>query len=509
MTTVCSSPSPRRAAGAIGDLRRLTVLCGTVSAALVALACREVPLEPQGPALAICHMTEVGGAIAEIPARALGGHKAHGDYVTRLIVDPASLDVGDSIHFSRITDALAVARAGRMARQETAVAACRITIAVTSGTFQGSIKESDDPTFERLPLVIDVPDLTLLGAFSMTVDAKARALGTLAPADPIAANNVVTTLAASPGLITIRTTNPPDKYGEPIIVVNAHPDGPRGDGAIIEGFVFQSGNTGADAVVGGNAIVSMRASGLVFRGNQIEGGFGEPVELRASAASIERNFMTGRAGSCGFCLFGPGAYQVSGNRLMGPGGIPGILFFPTMSAAVFPVVEPFVLPASALVTGTVTNNAVHNHQAIPVGVGLRIAAIGVGAPNVVGTSRVVARDNDLSGNRFGITLEAGFAVANTVQRGDIEITMSGNTMAGSCQNAMLVSLPTQQTGLGLANASSVRNSTYTVSLGSDIAWSDVWYSHPAGLGNTLIVNGEALPNGSRTAYDATKVCTTP
>jgi hypothetical protein len=72
---------------------------------------------------------------------------------------------------------------------------------------------------------------------------------------------------------------------------------------------------------------------------------------------------------------------------------------------------------------------------------------------------------------------------------------------------VFVSLPTQGTALGLANGQTMRNSTYTVTLG-DVAWKDVWYAHPAGFGNTLKVDGETIENGARTAYNATRVCTT-
>jgi hypothetical protein len=54
----------------------------------------------------------------------------------------------------------------------------------------------------------------------------------------------------------------------------------------------------------------------------------------------------------------------------------------------------------------------------------------------------------------------------------------------------------------------MRNASYTLSLGGDIAWSDVWFSHPAGFGNTLTVDGVEIPNGQHTAYDATRTCAT-
>ncbi|MDQ4045312.1 MAG: hypothetical protein M3173_07680, partial [Chloroflexota bacterium] len=216
-------------------------------------------------------------------------------------------------------------------------------------------------------------------------------------------------------------------------------------------------------------------------------------------------------GTCGLCLFGPGGYSVTNNRDVGPGGIPGILIWAAVLRPVPPMVEQYVLPASALVTATVKNNEIRNHQAVPVGAGLRIAAIGVGAPDVVGSARVVAEYNNLVNNRFGLILEAGFPVANTQLRGDIEVWLAGNNITGNCQNGMLVTLSRHTTGLGLQAGPTLKSSIYRIHLAEDeisgdIAWSDVWYSHPAGHGNTLIVDGQIIENGSRIAYDAARVC---
>ena len=94
------------------------------------------------------------------------------------------------------------------------------------------------------------------------------------------------------------------------------------------------------------------------------------------------------------------------------------------------------------------------------------------------------------------------------RRGDIELTTSGNTISQSCQADFLVTLNRHQNGFGLSSAfpSPLLNSTYKLTLGTDIDWSKAWYANPAGFGNSLIVNGQAIPEGSRTAYDATRVC---
>jgi hypothetical protein len=131
--------------------------------------------------------------------------------------------------------------------------------------------------------------------------------------------------------------------------------------------------------------------------------------------------------------------------------------------------------------------------------------VGVGAPNVVGTSRVTFADNNLVGNTFGIIIEGAF-VGNGARRGDIEVTTSGNTISQSCQNDVLLSFSNSQTALGLASSTTLLNSTYNITLGGDIPWANVWYSHAPSFGNTLVVNGQPVANGSVIAYDATRTC---
>jgi len=207
------------------------------------------------------------------------------------------------------------------------------------------------------------------------------------------------------------------------------------------------------------------------------------------------------------CLAGPGDYTARGNRLLG-GGIPGIFIIPAVLLPVPPGIEQYALPATAALTASVVNNEVRDHLRLPVGVGLRVGAIGVGAPNVVGTTRVDARDNLLVNNRFGVIVEAAFPVVNTALRGDIDFTLHGNTIAASCQTNLLVAFTRHTTALGLASLPYLRNATYALSLGGDISWADAWYGHPAGFGNTLLVDGETIGNRVKHSYDAARTCTT-
>ncbi len=466
----------------------------------VMLACSEQPTSPGG-LMPVCHRSGASGIVMEMDTAELSTHRSHGDYPVNLIVNKSTSVTGDSIHFKRIGDAVAIARSVRVTRNEAEAAACRITINVGPGLFAGSVAESSDPAMERFPIVIDVPDISLRGSFRMTADAGGRATGLGEGTDS-------TILAASPGLLTVFTGGiAQNNRAQPIIVVNAHPEGSKGNGVLVEGFTFRSGNSAADATVGGHAIFSMRATGLTVRGNRFEGGFSEVLDLRVGSGKVERNYLTGRGGSCAICLSGPGEYEARDNRIMGPGGIPGIFVNSTNLIPVPPEVEPNVLPASATVTATLTNNEVRSHQATPVGVGIRIGPIGPGSPNVAGVARVTVEGNSLLNNRFGIIAEAAFPIANTTLRGDIDLTLKNNTITGSCQTDIFVSFSRHTTGLGIQNAPYLRNSSFNLSLGTGVNWADVWYAHPAGMGNTLTVDGQVIANGSQIRYDAAKVCT--
>ncbi len=458
-----------------------------------------IPTEPTGPKVSVCHVQGAVSTVTDIFLSELPAHKTHGDYVARLEVNPLN-SPGDSIQFRRVTDALAVARAGRIARNEVERAGCRITIVVAAGTFRASTAESSDPLVERLPFVIDVPDITLKGALRMQVDAGGRATG-------VAEGGDVTTFAPSPALI-LKGTSSQTAVSEKIIIINGHPDGPKGHGAVIEGFAFQSGRAPADTSVGGQAIYTMRVRDLAVRGNRFEGGFTSSMDLNASSGAVERNHLSGRGGSsCDICLAGPGEYSVRDNRVL-RGGNGGVLILPAVLIPSPPEVEPYTLPATALITAVVVNNEVRDYLRKPVGFGLRIGAVGVGASSVAGAAKATFTGNNLVGNTFGIIVEGAFLNATdaTRRKGDIELTTSGNTFSQNCQNDVLVTLSGSQTGLGIASGPYLVNSTYTLSLGADIPWDRVWYAHAAGTGNTLTVNGQAIPNGTRRAYDATRIC---
>ena len=435
--------------------------------------------------VAICHDTGTGTGYLDVAEPALTGHLGHGDYVTTLLVDPDFGDEDDGVHFARIGDALGVARAGRLARGELTEAACRITIVVSPNIYNGTAIGSPSGTVEHFPLIVDVPDITLRGALVMGLDEAGRATGGGTTADE-------TTLSSVEPLPTINGAP------TPIIVANAHPGGSAGNGLTVEGFVFRSGPTPAVAPAG-LGVLGVRATGLTVRGNRFE-AFSSAVDLRASSADVLQNHVGG-TGACDLCIVGPGTYRAIGNRILA-GGIEGIVAGPVVVLPVPASVEPYDPPATSETWAEIRNNEVRDHLRAAGGAGVRVDAVGLGAPNVHGLMHAVIRDNRVVNNRFGVIVHAAFPVAGTDRKGDVDVTLGGNEIVQSCQAKMLIAFSRHNVALGLANGPFLLNSNFTLSLGGNVSWNDVWFAHPAGFGNTLTVDGQTIANGIKQFYSA-------
>ena len=435
--------------------------------------------------VSVCHRSGSSGSVIDIPRSQLAMHLRQGDYVTTLVVGRTPADANDSVHFRRIGDAIAAARAGRLARGELQAAACRITINIAAGSFRGSGHPGTDPSLEHWPLTVDVPDLTLHGAFVMQLDSHGRATGagvgplatTLAPIDPLDGYNTGADRA--------------------LVLAFGHPGGSAGNGLVVEGFVMRSGVP--DGGWAGNGVFSTRVSGLTVRGNRFERGFDVTFDLRTTSAALEQNSIIG-TGLCDMCLAGPGVYQVSSNLLLA-GALEGILITPAIVLPVPRGVEPDSLPATADVSGDIANNEVRDHLRTPVGAGIRVGALGLFAWDVPSKSHYTIHDNLLVNNRFAMLVEASFPVPGALLKGDMDVSFHGNVMQQSCQTNLLVAFTRHTTALGLQQDPYLLNSTYRLQLGGNIPWKDVWYSHPKGFGNTLLVDGIRIPNGARQFYD--------
>ena len=468
---------------------------GLLGAVLVLASCAGDP--PTGPSdttlspdqaavsrISVCHRTGSSGVIITVPRPALATHLSHGDYLTSLAVSHTGDQPDDDTHFHRIGDALDATRAGRLARGEGRAAACRITITVAAGNFRGTSTDARGRDLEHFPLMVDVPDLTLRGAMVMQLDAHGRATGG-------AVDHVITSLTPIEPLPFV------DEGVVPLIVANGHPGGSAGHGLTVEGFVMRSGWAGLGS--GSYGVLGVRVRRLVIRGNRFEAGFDVPMDLRESSARIERNHISG-TGLCDICLAGPGDFKVTGNRLM-RGALEGILTTPAIDIPSAPGVEPTIPPANAVLTAEITNNEVRDHRRLPVGTGIRIGAVGLGAPDTHGTSRVIILDNLLVNDNFAMMVEGSFPGERS--RGDIDATLGGNVFRQSCQVDLLVGFARHTTSLGLFDDPYMVNSTYRLSLGGDLPFSRAWFSNPAGFGNQLVVDGQTIAHGSRRFFDET------
>jgi hypothetical protein len=369
---------------------------------------------------------------------------------------------------------LAAARDGRLARGESTSAACRITITVDPGDYQGNTGGTGRD-LEQFPLVVDVPDMTLRGALVMQVDAGGRATGA-------STTRRRTMLVPAPGATDITA----------LILALGHPGGSAGHGLVVEGFAL--------AGEAGYAVFSARVRRLVIRGNRIQGGFGVALDLRSTNAAIEHNHLRGDF-LCDVCLAGPGFYSVRGNRLLA-GAIEGILTvasFDPVFAAPFEV-EPSDFPAVSRVWADITNNEVRDHRSFPGGSGIRLSGIGIDGSDVQGSTHVRAHGNLLSNNSFAVMVEAGFPAPDTRLRSDMDVTLGGNTMERSCQADLYVTFERHSASPEPGDLF-LQHTTYRLTLGGDVRWRDAWFSNEPGFGNTLLVDGRLIGHRTRQPFD--------
>jgi hypothetical protein len=469
-----------------------TMLC-----LLAAIGCSITALADETKVV-ICHRAGPNPHIVAVSAAALPAHVAHGDYLAQLVADPGNSALGDGIHFARITDALAAARAGRIARGELRDAACRITIIVAPGLFQGSFDASAPPSLEQFPLYVDVPQITLRGGLRMRVDADGRATGESED------EGSVTTLAPDRPL----RDGPP---AEGMIVAVGHPDGSRADGTVVEGFAFRSGHLLVDGFTGGAGIFALRITDLVVRGNRFEPTLTAGLTSVATSARVERNYAYRLGANCAICLSGPGNYEVLDNRLL-EGGLGGIYLTAigdvafSLGAHAVAGAEPYVAVTPPAVTAIVENNEIRDHVSQPIGFGVRVIAFGSVPLAIPQSTRVTLRDNDIVHNTFGLIVDAGFPVGGSQVGADVDVALESNAFSATCQNDLLVAFTRHRAALGIALNPFAHNATYRLGLGGDLDWSQAWYSDPPGFGNTLVVDGIPVAPGSRVAYDPARPC---
>ena len=137
---------------ALGGLAACTADTPTAPAEAVGLADQA---SGRADRVSLCHRSGSGGVIVEVPPGAVAARERQGDYLTALAVSHTSSKPDDDTHFHRIGDALAAARAGRLARGEGRSAACRITITVGPGVFHGTGVPTGKRFLELYPLMVE------------------------------------------------------------------------------------------------------------------------------------------------------------------------------------------------------------------------------------------------------------------------------------------------------------------------------------------------------------------
>jgi hypothetical protein len=433
-----------------------------------------------------------------------------GGYITRVIVDPATAQAGDGQHFTRITDAVIAVRTGRIARGERTLinTACRITIDVAPGTYTGDFAPSS--VKEVLPLVLDVPRVTLEGGLRMALDAKGRATG--AVLDPTQ-NTVLQPTAPLTGTqsLIIVTDSSSGFWGDGV-------NDTRGDSVTVRGFELRSGYATPDnaAAGGGFGLFAMRVQGLLVEQNRFGFLLASALDARASTARLDLNSAIDLGGSCAFCLAGPGSYGVSGSTVA-RSGIVGVLVFSGTQSPIPAGLRPLTISSAPAAVASIENNYITGEQQHPVGTAIRIAAVGQGIATITGLQTTATlTSNDLVDNRFGVIADAGFPPLNTsttFPSGNLSLTLGGNHFSQTCQANLLLTLARHTRGLGLptptANAGYLKQSTYNISLGGDVPWSEVWFSHVSTdngvtLNNALTVDGSPIGPGALNSYSGTE-----
>jgi len=202
--------------------------------------------------------------------------------------------------------------------------------------------------------------------------------------------------------------------------------------------------------VGGQAVLTVRAERFVVQGNRFGTGFTESIDARAGSGAVVQNYLRRDRQHRRLRHLPGGARDLLGNREPSARrGIPGITASGFVSLPVPNGVEPLAIPATAETWAVIRNNEVRDHLRTPVGVGIRVEAVGTGAPNVHNTIHAIIQDNLVANNRFGFIVHGGFPVAGTDRTSNVDVTYGGNTIQQSCQAKLLVALSRHQTVLGL------------------------------------------------------------
>ena len=135
-------------------MRKVHLLCLPLGAALLGACSTDAPtsigmatdvmraghtVAPPAGKVDVCHRPAAAANILRIGGDGLADHLAHGDYIATLLVSHDPGQPPEAANFTTIGAALAAARASRISANETLTAACRITILVAAGRYEGTL----------------------------------------------------------------------------------------------------------------------------------------------------------------------------------------------------------------------------------------------------------------------------------------------------------------------------------------------------------------------------------
>jgi hypothetical protein len=406
----------------------------------------------------------------------------------------------------RITEAVERAR---LLRQSAAVPPSeRIVIHVAPGAYLGSKENpvlNKNPRYEPLPILLNVPNFTLVGATRLTLDARS-----------------LPTAAVSGSETLLKTVDYTGSFGDSLILITRTADGGIGNDVAVSGLHLDQ----PEALHNGTDIFVDSVSNFKIEGNVITHAFAGLTTQNASG-TIEGNLAFDNLGpGLGYITGGSAALSASlvitRNRAVNnEGGLmltavafgyqPHIVGNDLELVSQQATLDPNDLPVTLLPT-VVNNDFSDNH-----GFGVRLVCAplanylsydpkqGIQA-NLVAT----LRNNSINGNgHYGVSVDSAFTLRSDKRPDALSFrgTFQGNQLLGNGRTGFLFSY----TYIGVAFADKVasdyfkylQNSTFTITdLDGEANGFD--YLNPATdpldgtvLNNTLIVNGTVIPNGTK------------
>ena len=347
---------------------------------------------------------------------------------------------------------------------------------------------------EKLPLILDVPNLRLEGETTLTTDGNGLPIGFV--------DSTETRLIAQPALAGVQT----------ILLIGPTSSDLTGIGITVQGLVLDAGNGGS--ALDGRDITVDRVSRFSIQRNVLTGSAFIAVDGRASSGVIEENLIMGVG--CGSCISAgnqdaPANYSFLRNRsvenVFGGVLVAGSSYDGVHNPALLPVAPGTTFDSvAAVISG---NDLSDNNHDPNLSFGIRLFAIdsGIPAAQSAGNLTVSVTNNTITNNSFGVVIDAGFPFRadQRLWTASFRTTFSGNTISGSNRAQALITFTRNSAAIFPAELKTgfkyLQDSTFTISdPGGDL--NGYWFDHPSMdpidgrfLNNTLRVNGVTIPNG--------------